>query len=44
MNETVSFTGSVVADTQPTSAVAPLNGLRLLREHAWTNPLGKDTA
>ena len=33
-----------VAGHEGSTVIVGLNGLRLLREHAWTNPLGKDTA
>ncbi|WP_329530040.1 heavy metal translocating P-type ATPase [Streptomyces sp. NBC_01450] len=32
-----------VAGHEGSTVIVGLNGLRLLREHAWTNPLGKDT-
>jgi heavy metal translocating P-type ATPase len=33
-----------VAGHEGSTVIVGLNGLRLLRERAWTNPLGKDTA
>ncbi|MEJ8654968.1 heavy metal translocating P-type ATPase [Streptomyces sp. MS1.AVA.4] len=33
-----------VAGHEGSTVIVGLNGLRLLREHAWTNSLGKDTA